>query len=64
MFTCAYLTYDEFVHVNIKTLPQSRAVRLPRRGNSARCLQILQESGALHEGLRGVTQVVAQGDSI
>jgi hypothetical protein len=26
------LIYDEFVHVNIKVLLQSRAVRLPRRG--------------------------------
>jgi hypothetical protein len=23
IFTCAYLSYDKFVHVNIKPLPQS-----------------------------------------
>jgi hypothetical protein len=28
------LTYDKFVHVNIKSLPQSRAVRLLRRDKS------------------------------
>jgi hypothetical protein len=32
-----YSTYDEFVHVNVKAIPQSRAVSLPRRG------QLLQD---------------------
>jgi hypothetical protein len=30
IFTCAYLSYDKFVHVNIKALPRSLAIRLIR----------------------------------
>jgi hypothetical protein len=34
IFTCAYLSYDEFVHVNVKALPRGRVVRLLTRGKS------------------------------
>jgi hypothetical protein len=30
------LSYDEFVHMNIKAFPRSRVVRLLRRGKSRR----------------------------
>jgi hypothetical protein len=30
IFICAYLTYDKFVHVNIKAIPRSWAIRLLR----------------------------------
>jgi hypothetical protein len=48
------------VHVNIKSLPQSRMVRPSRRGNSRKMFANSASKRASHEVLRGVPQAVAQ----
>jgi hypothetical protein len=53
------------VHVNIKALPQSREIRLLKRGKSRGSLAYSTSNETPNEGLRGVPQVVArEGDSI
>jgi hypothetical protein len=42
MFTCAYLSYDEFMHLNVKALPRSNDFYDSLVDNLVRCCGILK----------------------